>query len=187
MTRDEIRGIIEGISDEQLKKILDINSSDIGKAKNKSDELKSQLEAATAKVAEMEDKISALKESQREADEIKLKAKELQKIVDERLESDKEEHLKQELCRRFEAVAEGTPFVNDFTREGIFEQFKAAVADERNVGKADGEIYAALTTGKDNLFVPDGGVPAVVASTMGFGGALSDGDIREIMGLSNGD
>ena len=26
MTRDEIRGIIEGISDEQLKKILDINS-----------------------------------------------------------------------------------------------------------------------------------------------------------------
>ena len=34
MTRDDLRGIIEGITDEQLKQILDIHSADIGKAKS---------------------------------------------------------------------------------------------------------------------------------------------------------
>ncbi len=33
MTREDLRGIIEGITDEQLKKVLDINSSDIRKVK----------------------------------------------------------------------------------------------------------------------------------------------------------
>lgn len=33
MTRDQVRNIISGITDEQLQQILDINSADIGKAK----------------------------------------------------------------------------------------------------------------------------------------------------------
>ena len=33
MTRDQLRQIIEGITDEQIKSILDINSADIGNAK----------------------------------------------------------------------------------------------------------------------------------------------------------
>ena len=33
MTREDLKRIIEGITDEQLKSILDINTTDIGKAK----------------------------------------------------------------------------------------------------------------------------------------------------------
>lgn len=37
MTREEIKKIVEGITDEQLKQILDINSADIGKARRQGD------------------------------------------------------------------------------------------------------------------------------------------------------
>lgn len=185
MTRDELRGIVEGISDEQLKKILDINSLDIGKAKKQTEELEKQLEDREIKMNEMESRIAELEKNQHEADEIRKRADELQKVVDERNEADKAELLKQEFCRRFDAVSEGAMFVNDFTRAGVFEQFKAAVLDEKNIGKADSEIYGQLIEGKENMFVPDGGLPSVVASTMGFGGSVSDSDVREIMGLAN--
>ena len=46
MTRDDLRGIIEGITDDQLKRILDINSADIGKVKADLDKTKGDLETA---------------------------------------------------------------------------------------------------------------------------------------------
>ncbi len=184
MTRDDLRGIIEGISDEQLKKILDINSSDIGKAKQGAEELKSQLEAANAEKGELEERISNLSRSQYEAEEMKTKIEELQKVIDQRTEEDSARKLEAEICRRFEAATEGTDFINEFTRNGIFEQFKSAISEEKNAGRADSDIYGELVLGKENIFVPSEGIPAVVASTSGFGGSITDGDIREIMGLS---
>ncbi len=185
MTRDELRGIVEGISDEQLKRILDINSSDIGKVKKETEALEKQLGERAERMNEMESRIAEFEKNQHEADEIRKRADELQKVVDERNEADRQEALNQEFCRRFDAASDGAVFVNDFTRAGIFEQFKMAVGDEKNIGKADSKVYEQLIEGKDNIFAPQGGVPSVVASTMGFGGSLSDGDVREIMGLAN--
>ncbi|MBQ9736960.1 MAG: hypothetical protein IJV86_00955 [Clostridia bacterium] len=184
MTRDDLRGIVEGISEEQLKKILDINSSDIGRAKQNLEELKKQLEVANEKTAELEKANLTLGESQCEADKMKEKIEELQKVIDQKEEAEKAENLKAELSRRFELAAGGTKFINEFTRSGIFEQFKTAVFDEKNAGRADSDVYCELVSGKENLFVPAEGVPKVVASTPGFGGSITDGDVREIMGLS---
>ena len=44
MTRDELKKIIEGITDEQIKLILDINSTNTGKAKGDYDTIKSENE-----------------------------------------------------------------------------------------------------------------------------------------------
>ena len=63
MTRDDLRGIIEGITDEQLKKILDINSADIGKVKTDLETVKGNLETANGKIADYEKEIGTLKES----------------------------------------------------------------------------------------------------------------------------
>lgn len=185
MTREDLRRIIEGISDEQLKKILDINSLDIGKAKMGYDELKNQLEAANAKNIAMEDEISVLKAGQCEAEEMKIKIEELQKVIDKKTAEEQEKNTIAEMNRRFETASEGKAFINDFTRVAIFEQFKMALADEKNLGRADIDVYAELVSGKENLFVPDEGVPSIVASTLGFGGSLTEGDVREIMGLPN--
>ncbi len=183
MTRDELRGIIEGISDEQLKKILDINSQDIKKAKANVEEIKTNLEEVNLEKVKMAETIEALKEGQREADEIRVKMEELQKNVELRDKKEAEDLLSQELCKRFDEVSKNIVFVNDFTRNGIFEQFKMALSDEENIGRADSEIFGQLTNGLDNLFMPQADAPRAVASARGFGGALSDGEIREIMGI----
>lgn len=46
MTREQLRQIIEGITDEQLTAVLDINSADIGNAKKPSKALQRQLDDA---------------------------------------------------------------------------------------------------------------------------------------------
>ncbi len=183
MTRDEIRGIIEGITDEQLKKILDINSADIGKAKRGFDDLKAQLEEAQTQTARMEEELSRLGEVQCEADKVKVKMEELQKIIDEKNRAEEEKMQESALNQRFCEASRNMEFINEFTRQGILSQFKNALLDESNAGRDDGEIFDSLVGGQGNLFAPKEGIPAVVAPTMGFGGSITDADVREIMGL----
>ncbi len=183
MTRDDLRGIVEGISDEQLKKILDINSLDIGKAKRGAEELKTELEGNAQKMAEMEKELDTLRMGQCEAEKVKKQAEELQKIIDDRRIRDEELAKTADLESRFTAVVGDAKFLNGFTRNGIFDTFCQAVQNSENQGKADSEIFGEITKDAENLFATPVDTPAVVASTMGFGGELSRGDIREIMGL----
>ncbi|MBO4941679.1 MAG: hypothetical protein J6D15_05710 [Clostridia bacterium] len=182
MTREDLRGIIEGITDEQLKKILDINSSDIGKAKNDGQEMKMALDAANKKVAELEGLMEKLKNSQCEAEEMKMKIDELQKVIDERNVQSEKQKRAEEMKNRFAAVVGEAKFLNAFTEKGVFEEFSKALENPENQERSDSEIFAQLTTA-ENLFDQRAEVPHIVASTMGFGGELEKGEIREIMGL----
>lgn len=184
MTREELRGIVEGISDEQLKKILDINSSDVGKVRKGAEDLKKELESANTNVENLTSEISVLKEAQCEAEEMKNKIEELQKIIDDRQTADEKAAHDAELQSRFENASNGMEFLNEFTRKGVFAQFTEALEMEENRAKSDAEIFQALTQNVGNLFVSDNGIPTVLASTTGFGADLSMGDVREIMGLS---
>lgn len=183
MTRDDLRGIIEGITDDQLKKILDINSTDIGKAKADLDKAKSDLETANNKIADYEKEIGTLKESVGNAKEMQKKIDTLQASIDERKKADEAAEAEAAMKDRFDAVCGETKFLNEFTRNGLFNEFKTALADEANKTKSDKDIYEAITNGKDNIFEPEGGIPGVVSGT-GGAPAVGDNDIREIMGLS---
>lgn len=183
MTRDEIRGIIEGISDEQLKKILDINSQDIGRAKGMAAELQKALENAETENAQIREKLSSFESTQCEAEEMKNEIERLQKVIEEAERNQQAEKAEADLAKRFNMAAEGKTFVNKYTQDGLFAEFRSAVSAEENSGKSDAEIYSGLISGRDNIFVPENDVPVAVASTMGFGGAVTDDDVREIMGL----
>ncbi|MBP3328824.1 MAG: phage scaffolding protein [Clostridia bacterium] len=68
MTRDQLRQIIDGITDEQIKSILDINSADIGNAKKPGETAQQQLDDALQRlksfegidVNELQGKVSSL-------------------------------------------------------------------------------------------------------------------------------
>ena len=176
MTRDDLRGIIENITDSQLKSILDINSSDIGKAKKSVEELNTQLTAANSRIAELETSIG-------DADDMRLKIKELQNAIDDRNRIDAANKRLADAESRFSTASGDTKFINELTRKGIFAEFTEALEKDTHKGLSDAEIFTAITSGRDNLFAPDGGVPRVVSST-GFGtDSFTDNDIREIMGL----
>ncbi len=184
MTRDELRGIIEGISDEQLKKILDINSADIGRVKLGTEKIKAELDGANLKISDMEKEMESLRQGQCEAEEMKVKVEELQKVIDQRRLEDEARAKEAAFEERFSAAAGEAKFLNDYTRQGIFALFQEALEAEENQGMSDSEIFASLTRDAVNIFEAEKDVPSVVASTSGFGGDLSRGDVREIMGLS---
>lgn len=182
MTRDDLRGIVEGITDEQLKKILDINSSDIGKAKGDAESMKTELENANKKLGEYETEIGNLRESLGDAEELQKKIDGLQADIDARKRADETAAAEKALKGRFDTVCGEAKFLNDFTRSGLYGEFKTALSDEANTGKSDKDIYEAITKDKENIFMPEDGLPGVVSSTAG--GELGyDADIRVLMGL----
>lgn len=183
MTRDDLRGIIEGITDEQLKKILDIHSSDIGKAKGNLETVQTELENAKTKIGEYETKIGELEESLGDAEKLKQQIDTLQADIDARKQADEAAAAEKALNSRFDAVCGESKFLNDFTKAGVFNEFKAALGDDANKSKSDDEVYKTIITGRDNLFEPEGGLPSATSSTGGGVYGTTDADVREIMGL----
>ncbi len=184
MTREELRGIVEGITDDQLKQILDIHSSDIGRVKNDREALLAELEAAKGNSQRMEEKVRLLEAGQCEAEEMKKKIEELQKVIDQNTRAEEEKTAEADMMSRFGAVSEGRVFVNEITQKGVFEKFKATALDEANSEKTDAEMYNSLTEGLENIYAPQQTqIPIITGSAMGFGGDLAEGDVREIMGL----
>ncbi len=185
MTRDELRQIIEGISDEQLKSILDINSADIGKAKSGNESLRAQLDEAKTAISGFEEQIGALRESLGEAEKQKQELEELKKSVLEREAGDLAKKQEEELKKRFKAATEDAEFLNEYTQNGLFREFCSALSQPLSQGKTDAEVYEEIIAGKGNLFIPKGeGIPSVVSVSGGLPKDFDDGDIREIMGLS---
>ena len=168
MTRDELREIVKGITDEQLKQILDINSADIGKAKGSFKEMQQQLEEANRKLAEGEN-------LQEQLD-----------VAKQRLTEYEGKEADRALSERFSAVSSEDNFINELTRQGIENEFRAALQNKDNKDKADADIYQSLVDGRDNILIPKDGIPQIVAvgPTVGGGGSATDENtVREVMGL----
>ena len=58
------------------------------------------------------------------------------------------------------------------------------MCDKAYEGMEDTEVFGRLVSGRSNLFAPRSGIPSVVAASSGALSALSDDDVREVMGLS---
>jgi len=184
MTQNDVKTIFDGATDAQIKAILDLNSSDIGKAKKECDTLRTELDEAKNKVQSYETEIGGLRDSVDEAEKLKTRVEELQKAIDDRKAADEKAEREKAVSVRFDAACGDAKFLNDFTRAGLLNEFRTALESKDNAGKADKEIFEALTADRDNIFLPEGGIPGVVSSTGGGGTADTDNDIREIMGLA---
>lgn len=124
MTREEIKGILPDITDEQLKSVLDINSADIGKAKRDYDTVSGQL--ATAKTT-----IKQLNDAKGDYDDIKRQLGEYQ-VAEQKRKNDELQAQKDAAIRsRFDKLHGERKYLNDFTQQGIFNEFKAALEKMR--------------------------------------------------------
>ena len=61
MKREDLKKIIDGITDEQLKAILDLNGADINKTKGEFDTLKGEFDAAKETISTMTTELQGLK------------------------------------------------------------------------------------------------------------------------------
>lgn len=152
MKRDEVRKIIPEITDEQLNKLMDMNSTDIGKAKEDYNKLKADLDKANADITTYQEKISNLEESLNSGEDFKKKFEDLKKeIDDERAETKrKAEEAAEEaaMSERFKTVVGENKWRDELTEKAVYSEFKNSLKDEANKGKGDKDILEALTKDK---------------------------------------
>ena len=178
MKREFLIELIPDATKEVIDQILDANGKDIENAQGSHKKTKEDLAAANQKIAEYEQEIESLKDATANADALKLKVAELEKSIQER-----KEKAEAAVTSRFDAVVGEKQFLNDFTRTGVLNEFKAAIADKENVGKSDSDILAALVKDREGIFAN----PNPPASIPGTGNIdtekLDESRVRAIMGL----
>lgn len=139
MERAKLKGY--GLTDEQINEIMTDHGAVVNAAKNGMTELQE-------KVADLEGQLTA----RADYDTIKSELETLragQPAIDEELTSLREYKRGREYGDRFAAVVGDKKFVNDVTREHVFNKFTAAADDQANEGKTDADIFTAITDGKD--------------------------------------
>lgn len=193
MKREEIKAIFAEATDEQLKKIMDLNGSDVEREKGKLSTLEKELEDKKTAFNTLNSELETLKTSNASAEDYKKKFEDLQKDIADKEKKEKEAQEKAEreenILNRYNAVAvdkDGKPL--EWTHEAIkadyLHKFSEALNDKANEGKSDADIFSALTK-------EDGAAFKVPGAQTVFGGAnnvsgpdLDDAKINAIMGLN---
>ena len=173
MTRENLKKIIEGITDEQINAVLDINTTDIGKAKRDYDDLTKRVGTLEGEKKDLEGTITDLKNNAKGGEDYKKLYENLKGDIEEKEKKEKEAKEKAErdanILNRYNAVAvdkNGKPL--EWTHEAIktdyLHKFAKALEDSANEGKSDADIFKALTQ-------DDGTAFKVPAAQMVYGGA----------------
>jgi Skp family chaperone for outer membrane proteins len=183
MKREDIAKIFEGATDEQISKVLDINSADIGRAKGSATKLQEDLDAANAALTKANDTIKALEASKGDLDKVQKELEDYKAAEQKRIADEKAAAERRGLLDRMDAVMGGRKFVHDRMRDIVADEFGKAILDKANTGKADKDIFDAVT--KDQGYFASQNPPA---GNMGGAGHISDeaahlAAMRAAMGL----
>lgn len=147
MTRDDIKKQFPEATDAQISALLDINSRDIGKHKTAAETAAADLKKANDTIADLEKNAKDATALQKTIDD--YKAAEEKRKADEQAAAARAEHE-----NRFNQVLGDREFAHEYIRQGVFSDFEKALADEKNKGKGDADIFDALT--KDDKGVEPG-------------------------------
>lgn len=171
MKRDDIKKEFPEATDEQINRLLDINSADIGKARGNAAKVQEDLDAALATISE-------LKANAEDSEKLKQRIAEFEQAEADRKEAEKKAAERAELEERFGAVSGEKKYIHDMVREGVLNDFGKALLDKANRGKSDAEIFDALT--KDKGYFASENPPANMGGVGNIGGddtsALSDAE-----------
>ena len=181
MKREDLKNIIEGITEEQLKAILDINTADIGKAKADYEEIKRKNETLEKDISELEVKINNLTEQNNTADGYKKELDKLKKTIADKEAADKAAADDKALTDAITAVFGDKKFTSDYVKNGIIADMKTEIAKSENKSKGYAEIFDALTKDKEGIFANPN--PPVDMPGIGDVTEVSDAQARAIMGL----
>ncbi len=186
MKRDEIKAIFPDATDEQLKAVMDLNGTDVEKAKSKVTALETELNEKKSDFEKLNAEFETLKtanasgeewKSKYEAivaeNEAKAKQAEADRILAER---------KADVERRFTECVGDKKFSHDAVRSDYLKKFSDALDSDEYKGKGDTEIFHALTKDDAAAFA---GVTAVRLAGGRQTGAKIYGSREEIMKIKD--
>ena len=149
MTREELQTIIEGITDEQLQKILDINNSDVEKQKKK---FQTQVENLNTQLSEAKETISTLEANKGDTDALQAELNNYKAAEEKRKQDEAEDTARAEMLERFNRAKGENVFSSEYAESGVLAAFTSELAKPENKGVGDAEIFAKLTKDKAGVF-----------------------------------
>ena len=162
MKREEIKAIFADATDEQLKAVMDLNGSDVEKAKSKVTALETELKEKKEAFDKLTSEFEELKTANASGEDWKAKfealqaenvAKEKQAEAD-RILAEKTENIN----KRFEAVLGDKKFNHDAIKADYLKKFGEAIELEENKSLSDEQIFHNLIKDDATAFT---GVTAV--------------------------
>lgn len=154
MKREDVSKIFAEATPEQIDKILDLNSADIGKAKKDYDSLKVELDTAKQTITDINKQYDELKTANASAEDYKKKFDDLV-AENERKESERQAAYAeaQERAEFDKYFADNKKeWNNPFIADGYFAKFKEAKGQEANKGKMLADILHDLTKDDSTAF-----------------------------------
>lgn len=159
MTREQVKNAIPDITDEALKAILDIHTTDIGNIKKEIETLKAEKTQLESQIAEKDTTISNLEKANGDVEKIQ-KELESYKLADEERKKTEQDALETKAV--LDAITghlKDKQFVNDITRDSYVSKVREALTNPENKGKSAGDILDAMTKDVDGVFKnPNSGV-----------------------------
>ena len=162
MKREEIKAIFPEATDEQLKSVMDLNGTDVEKAKSKVTTLENELKEKKADFDKLNTEFEALKTANASGEEWKTK---YEAIVAENEAKAKQAEADRILAeknadteKRFNECVGDKKFSHDAIKASYLKKFADALDSEEYKGKGDAEIFHALTKDDATAFT---GVQAV--------------------------
>lgn len=180
MKTEFLKGL--GLEDDVIAKIQAESGKDVEAEKQKTKEATTQLETANTKIGEYEKQIGEFKKI--DPNKLQEKINDLEKQIADRKKADDEAIKEKNYTERFEKATGEKKYLNDFTKKGIYEEFKTAITDAANSGKNDADIYGALIKDREGIFASEN--PGVDVPGVGSGdntSKITDDQIRAVMGL----
>lgn len=152
MTREQVRQIIgESATEEQINAILNAHSADIGRARQNDESNQNTINQLNEQLRTAQETITRLEGSNADAEAVRTELERYRTAEQQRIAAEQTAAAEAQMANRFNAAAGNAQFVNDFTRDGVLAQFKTAIANPANTGRADTEVLAELIKDKPGL------------------------------------
>lgn len=158
MTREQLLKI-EGITEQMLKPILDMNGIDVEKAKEDGKQFKSKLdplETENKRLASQLETVVAekagLEKTNEDLKSCKVKLEEFEKKEKEQAELQRKAAEESAIFEKIDGIMKDKEYVNEFTRDTIRNKIKELSGLEEYKGKGFLEIHDSLTNDKEGIF-----------------------------------
>lgn len=138
MKRDEIKAIFPDATDDQITTLLNKHGAEL-------EGWKTQYNTANDALTELQNKGNI--------DDVRAELETYKKKVTEYEQNAQKAAAEAALAQRFASAHGGKKFVNSYTEQGLLGAFKAEIEKPENQGKADADIYSAITKDRTDLYV----------------------------------
>ena len=145
--------------------------------------MQEDIDALNAALTKANDTIKALEASKGDLDKVQKELDDYKAAEQKRIADEKAATERSELMSRLDAVMGDRKFIHDRMRDIVADEFGKALSDKANIGKADKDIFDAVT--KDQGYFASQNPPA---GNMGHVGVVAEeaahiAAMRAAMGL----